>query len=144
MTRRRGRGNTAYERVLHVLKEYGEPMTSVEVAALLDIPVGTVGSAMSKLTDSGEATCIFGRRPYRYAYNPNGTAGARNGVHADTVPNLTPPPAPAPAPAPRDPWYDVTAKWRSVFGISITTEDAELMVALANREIEKARREAID
>lgn len=142
-----GRGyGEARAAVLRVLAEFGEPMSVDEINELLpDIPRGTIGGIMAKGERSGVVRGIRGRSPYRWfvpreGYVPQLLKGEF--ITEPYVPDgetVTGSSSQEVAVREDDPWDKVRRQWFVVFGVTVTADDARLMVELAAREVRNVR-----
>ena len=101
--------------------EIGEALTANELSALLpDVPKGTIGSVLSKVSRDGRVRVVnLAERPRRYHLN--------NGWEPEEAQEVEV--------VARDPWAIVQEQWRVVFNVSVTRDDARLMTELAMRAV---------
>lgn len=106
------------ERIIDTLSQYGTPLTAQEIQELIvDIPLGTVHSCLQGLISNGKVRVSnMGRKPRRYEIGAQPQVIAEDG-------QIT------------DPWQAVARKWFFVFGVTVSADDARLMVEIAYREV---------
>ncbi len=106
------------ERVLDTLSQYGTPLTAQEIQELIiDVPLGTVHSCLHAVVGDGKARVSnMGRKPRLYEIGAQPQVIAEDGQVTD-------------------PWQAVARKWFVVFGVTVSADDARLMVEIAYREV---------
>ena len=60
-------------RTLETIRAAGHSMSSVDIAATLDQPIGNISGALNRLSKSGFVTCFEGTWPRQYDLGPRVT-----------------------------------------------------------------------
>lgn len=134
--------NNSEARILDCMRQYGEPMSSVEIAEITGINVGTVSGHLSTMDKYGVVDSIRGQRPRLYVLPKLVDRLAAMSEPALAVEEPEPEPEPesdevlvAEVVVPQivTVWHEVRDLWEVVTGADVTADDARLMVEIADR-----------
>lgn len=137
------RDNNSEARILDCMRQYGEPMSSLEIAEITGINVGTVSGHLSTMDKYGVIDSIRGQRPRLYVLPKLVDRLVAMSEPGLVVEESEPEPEPVSdevlvadhvvVPQVVTVWHEVRDLWEVVTGVQVEADDARLMVEIADR-----------